>query len=89
MNPPFSLFAQGLDEASRLLREERDTEGMRNILIPLHELAFNSAQTLSDQAFLTETGDDITRAGDCLRKWEQSGEDEDLTKVRLSPIACS
>jgi hypothetical protein len=72
------IWAAGLDEASKLLREMHDTSGMRDALEQLHELVRGGPVTSLDAEFVQVAKRDIDEAEAHLYKWVESESDEEL-----------
>uniref|UniRef100_A0A7M5XP27 non-specific serine/threonine protein kinase n=1 Tax=Clytia hemisphaerica TaxID=252671 RepID=A0A7M5XP27_9CNID len=75
------LWAEGLEEASRLYFGERNVKGMFAVLDPLHQIMENGPQTLNEISFQQAYGRDLMEARDWCRKYQNTKNDKDLTQA--------
>jgi len=75
------LWAEGLEEASRLYFSERNVKGMFAVLEPLHQMMERGPQTLNETSFQQVYGRDLMEAQDWCRKYQRGGNDKDLTQA--------
>ncbi|XP_057312523.1 serine/threonine-protein kinase mTOR-like [Hydractinia symbiolongicarpus] len=75
------LWAEGLEEASRLYFGERNIKGMFTVLDPLHQMMERGPQTLNETSFQQAYGRDLMEAQDWCRKYQKTGSDKDLTQA--------
>jgi len=75
------LWHEGLEEASRLYFGEGNSEGMLEVLEPLHELIDNGAETIAEMEFLREFGHDLREAASFCEQFKASGKEADINQA--------
>ncbi|EME28648.1 serine/threonine-protein kinase ATR [Galdieria sulphuraria] len=75
------LWHEGLEEASRLYFGEGNSEGMLEILEPLHEMIDNGAETIAEMEFLRDFGQDLRDAASFCERYKSSGKESDMNQA--------
>ncbi|GJQ13147.1 hypothetical protein GpartN1_g4938.t1 [Galdieria partita] len=75
------LWHEGLEEASRLYFGEGNSEGMLEILEPLHEMIDNGAETIAEMEFLRDFGQDLRDAASFCERFKTSGKESDMSQA--------
>ena len=89
------IWAEALEEASRLYFGEHNVEAMLACLAPHHEMMSRGPQTARERTFESSFGRELQQAFDWCRKYQQSKREQDLSMVlrgcsalRLLTVCC-
>eukprot|EP01138_Halocafeteria_seosinensis_P014561 gb/GECG01014866.1/.p1 GENE.gb/GECG01014866.1/~~gb/GECG01014866.1/.p1 ORF type:complete len:3652 (+),score=422.49 gb/GECG01014866.1/:1-10956(+) len=68
-----------LEEASKLHFTEKNTEGMLETLLPLHEKVARGGNTAHEMTFVQSYGRDLAKAHDWLKRYERHKDENDIS----------
>ncbi|KAI6164648.1 phosphatidylinositol 3-kinase [Pisolithus thermaeus] len=75
------MWHEGLEEASRLFFNDKNTEGMITTLEPLHELLERGPTTAREISFIQAFGRDLREAREACRRYRECGEATEINKA--------
>ena len=75
------MWAEALEEASRLYFGEHNVEGMLNCLAPLHDMMQKGPHTVREEDFERTFGRELQQAHEWCQKYQKSKREQDLNQA--------